>query len=410
MEQQIVELLEEGRFQEALHELEGSRVYLTLKDEAFTCRAPKGFIRPDLQHAMARGRSGLVEALRTAARDGDRWGRTRLHLAAESGDSRELQRQLTNGAELDTRDRHRQTALFVAADRGQGPVVDLLLSRGADPNLADLDSRTPLYVAVAGGHRAVVERLIQAGAELDRGSFLGLTPLALATTRRCPNPQIRNVLLQAGAGMEDQSMYDEVERIFLGTVLRQLDSFSPALRRHSLRVSTAAAWSAGCMDWPSDLVVDLRLLGLLHDLGKARMEPELRDAHPDDLDPAEHRRHTLIGEKALRDSAELPSRWASFPDLVRCHHEAWDGTGYPDRLRGDDIPLGSRILCVIDRYERLLERSVSWEEAYEKLRRESGRRLQPEMVEAFRPMAEELAELHPMEGERTELQPVQERP
>jgi HD-GYP domain-containing protein (c-di-GMP phosphodiesterase class II) len=84
------------------------------------------------------------------------------------------------------------------------------------------------------------------------------------------------------------------------------------------------------------------------------------------------------------------------------HHERWDGDGYPDRLRGDEIPLGARIIFVADAYdamtsERVYDRSLSPSEALEELERCSGSQFDPAIVDAFseelsvRPRVVELA-------------------
>jgi putative two-component system response regulator len=79
---------------------------------------------------------------------------------------------------------------------------------------------------------------------------------------------------------------------------------------------------------------------------------------------------------------------AEVAPIVRSHHERWDGTGYPDRLRGDQIPLGARILAVVDAWDAMttdrpyrsaLERS----EAVQRLRRGAGTQWDPNVVEAF---------------------------
>ena len=75
-------------------------------------------------------------------------------------------------------------------------------------------------------------------------------------------------------------------------------------------------------------------------------------------------------------------------DWVLHHHERWDGDGYPDRLRGDEIPLGARIIFVADAYdamtsERVYRESLSPDEAFDELERCSGSQFDPAIVDAF---------------------------
>ena len=95
----------------------------------------------------------------------------------------------------------------------------------------------------------------------------------------------------------------------------------------------------------------VRRAALLHDLGKIAIPDSILDK-PASLDVAERefiRRHTLIGERILRAAPALEP----IAPLVRSSHERWDGTGYPDGLAGEDIPLGARIIFVCDAFEAM---------------------------------------------------------
>lgn len=94
--------------------------------------------------------------------------------------------------------------------------------------------------------------------------------------------------------------------------------------------------------------------------------------------------HTLIGERILATAPTLQS----VAKLVRRSHERWDGGGYPDDLRGDDIPLGARIIAVCDAYdamtsERSYAKARTPEEAMAELRRCAGHQFDPATVDAF---------------------------
>ena len=96
------------------------------------------------------------------------------------------------------------------------------------------------------------------------------------------------------------------------------------------------------------------------------------------------RQHTILGERILNAAAAL----RPVARLVRSSHERWDGTGYPDRLEGAEIPLGSRIVAVCDAYEamtsdRAYRSALSPEAAAQELRASAGTQFDPEVVEAF---------------------------
>jgi cyclic di-GMP phosphodiesterase len=136
---------------------------------------------------------------------------------------------------------------------------------------------------------------------------------------------------------------------------------------------------------------------LLHDIGKIGIpDGILRKPHP--LTPSERRlieNHTLLGEQMLGGVGILHGEGLR---VVRSHHEWWDGTGYPDGLDGDEIPLGARIFTVADALDaitsdRPYRRARSWEAAADEIERFSGEQFDPDVVEAFREVESELQEI-----------------
>jgi HD-GYP domain-containing protein (c-di-GMP phosphodiesterase class II) len=95
--------------------------------------------------------------------------------------------------------------------------------------------------------------------------------------------------------------------------------------------------------------------------------------------------HTILGEQML---AGVPLLTGSGIRVVRSHHERWDGTGYPDKLVGDAIPLGARVFAVADTLDamtsdRPYRRALSWDRAVAEIGAESGRQFDPDVVDAF---------------------------
>jgi two-component system cell cycle response regulator len=125
----------------------------------------------------------------------------------------------------------------------------------------------------------------------------------------------------------------------------------------------------------------------LHDIGKLGIPDEIL-SRPGPLSEEEWefmKRHTLMGEQII--AAAGPSLEQIAP-LVRSSHERWDGTGYPDRLAGEEIPLGARVIAICDSFramidERVYKRAMSVEEALAELRRCAGTQFDPELVEVF---------------------------
>ena len=99
------------------------------------------------------------------------------------------------------------------------------------------------------------------------------------------------------------------------------------------------------------------------------------------------RRHPEIGYEMLRDITFLEP---ALP-IVRHHHERWDGTGYPDRLTGEEIPVGARLFAVVDAYDAMTEdrpyrRGMSHEAAMQRLWNDAGKHFDPAMVAGFAEM------------------------
>jgi ribonuclease P protein subunit RPR2 len=132
---------------------------------------------------------------------------------------------------------------------------------------------------------------------------------------------------------------------------------------------------------------------LLHDVGKVGI-PESILCKPGPLTEAEYevmKTHPLIGVQIVAPIAFL----GSAVDVIRCHHERWDGRGYPDGLAGEDIPLGARIFSVCDTFDamtsdRPYRRAVPFDAAVEEIERCGGTQFDPEVVRAFVGMCNDL--------------------
>jgi HD-GYP domain-containing protein (c-di-GMP phosphodiesterase class II) len=130
-----------------------------------------------------------------------------------------------------------------------------------------------------------------------------------------------------------------------------LDAKDPYTCGHSERVTRIAVRLGRQMGLPPTTLDDLYLGGLLHDVGKIGV-PDHVLRKPGKLTDEEFtavQQHTLIGDRIVANVAQL----ASARPAVRNHHENFDGTGYPDRLAGKDIPLLARILAVADAYDAM---------------------------------------------------------
>ena len=155
---------------------------------------------------------------------------------------------------------------------------------------------------------------------------------------------------------------------------------------HSQKVSAYAVMIAEALGMDPPEVEEIRLAGLLHDIGKVGIpEPILNKSGP--LDAAEWetmKTHTELGAKIL-EPLEAMKRIRL---MVRHHHEFYDGTGYPDRMEGERIPHGARVIAIADAYdtitsERTYKKARTPEDAFLELERCAANQFDPSLVRVF---------------------------
>ena len=144
----------------------------------------------------------------------------------------------------------------------------------------------------------------------------------------------------------------------------------------------------------------IRIGGYLHDIGKIGIADAilLKPGKLTDVEMAEMRRHSEIGASIL----EVHEAMAEIAQLVRHHHERWDGHGYPDALVGATIPIGGRIIAVADAFnamtsDRIYRPAMSYERAWSELRACSGAQFDPEIVAVFEHVVDEQGRLRPLD-------------
>jgi len=156
---------------------------------------------------------------------------------------------------------------------------------------------------------------------------------------------------------------------------------------HSLRVARYAAAIGEAMGMESSEVASLRSAGYLHDIGKVAVDKALF-GKPAALDPEEFREmadHTVVGHQIV-SGIQFP--WPKIPETVRWHHERGDGSGYPDGLVTEDVPLSVRIIGVADTFDamtsaRPYREPVSIGGTLSELVRLSPQKYDPEAVQAL---------------------------
>lgn len=171
-----------------------------------------------------------------------------------------------------------------------------------------------------------------------------------------------------------------------------IDAKETYTAEHSRRVAALAVPVGAALDLPASEIMCLQFAALVHDVGKIAVPDGILNK-PGPLTPEEWgimRRHPCKGAEILNNVHEL----AYVANVVRHHHERADGTGYPDGLRGEAIPLLSRIIAVADAYEvmtsdRVYRERRSPQAALEELRSCAGTQFDADVVEAFARVAQD---------------------
>lgn len=208
------------------------------------------------------------------------------------------------------------------------------------------------------------------------------------------------------------SKYTETRELFFGSVSalsQAIDAKDGFTRGHADRVSRIAGAIAREMGLPEKTIEQIELAGLLHDIGKIGVEDRIlmKPARLDADETELMRRHPIYGASILEPSAAL----RPLVPLVLHHHENYDGSGYPENLKGDEIPQGSRIIIVADAYEamtsdRIYRKAIGHDRAIEQLNKYKGVQFDPNVVRALEsaiskhgPGAFEVSDLPPINYE-----------
>ena len=220
-------------------------------------------------------------------------------------------------------------------------------------------------------------------------AYLGVTIKRLFATGPEAFDEVYHRLEQVINSLGTPGEWQELPAPVLETVTAlafAIDAKDHYTQGHSQNVARFCTMVARHLNLSEKEVEEVRLAAVLHDVGKIGI-PERILNKPAGLDPDEFeimKEHAMLGAKILEPLRSIQH----IQRIVRHHHERWDGSGYPDRLAGEEIPLASRLISISDAFdtmvtERTYKRSRSRVEAMEELRRCAGTQFDPRLVEAF---------------------------
>ncbi|MGE5243483.1 MAG: HD domain-containing phosphohydrolase [Betaproteobacteria bacterium] len=199
----------------------------------------------------------------------------------------------------------------------------------------------------------------------------------------------RTYRVYLGRVQDEQRHVQQVSDLHLATIealALAIDAKDQTAQSHIRRVQVYAAGLAKALGMSDTEIQGVKTAALLHDIGKLAV-PEHILSKPGPLTQEEFQKiriHPQIGAEII---SGVPFPYPVAP-LILSHHERWDGRGYPAGLRGDEIPLGARILGVVDYFDALMSdrpyhKAMSFDAAVGLLKQEGGKALDPHVVETF---------------------------
>jgi putative two-component system response regulator len=184
----------------------------------------------------------------------------------------------------------------------------------------------------------------------------------------------------------EQANQERISVATLEALVNALEAKDPYLRGHSARVADLCAMVAAQMGCPDEQIEAIRTGGRLHDIGKIGIREEIlnKQGPLTELEYDHVKQHVTVGSQILAPLLHLKD----VIGFVRSHHERWDGKGYPDRLAGEAIPLGARIVGAVEIYDamttaRPYQERMTPELAVERMRDLVGTVLDPKVHQAL---------------------------
>ena len=196
---------------------------------------------------------------------------------------------------------------------------------------------------------------------------------------------------QASGHVENAQLYEQVRKGAQETIIRlagAVEFKDHDTRAHLWRMSQYSAIIAKQMGFDPEWVENLRLAAPMHDIGKLGV-PDAILNKPGKLTPeewVEMKKHPQYGADILKDSDSELIQMSAVVSL--CHHERWDGAGYPRGLKGQEIPIEARIATLADVFDaltskRIYKPSFSIDETLDYINKEAGKHFDPKVVEVF---------------------------
>jgi len=207
-------------------------------------------------------------------------------------------------------------------------------------------------------------------------------------TKTSPEENIKEVLKIAEGYMYQRKLleHNSTHSVIVSSIKATMFEKSHETEEHAQRLVSHSRAIGEALGLPQAELDKLELLASLHDIGKVGIRDEIltKQGELNEMEWAEMKRHPEIGYRIAKTSPEL----APIAEGILCHHEWWNGSGYPQGLRGENIPLISRIISVVDAYDamtndRPYRKAISHEAAIERIKQNAGTQFDPQIAGIF---------------------------
>lgn len=207
-------------------------------------------------------------------------------------------------------------------------------------------------------------------------------------TKKKEEEKIEEILKKAEDYMYKKKLFESpsMRGKTIGVIISTLHEKNKREEEHSHRVSMLCQDMGHALGLTESETEELKTIGLLHDIGKIAIEENILNKSEELTEDEwqEIKRHSEIGYRILNTVNDM----LEISEYVLYHHERWDGKGYPKGLKGEEIPLQSRIITIIDAYDAMTSQrsyrsALSEESAIEELKINAGTQFDPDLIRIF---------------------------
>jgi len=235
--------------------------------------------------------------------------------------------------------------------------------------------------------KEIIVRIVK---ECQKKSALTL-PLSISmgiATKNCMSENINGVVREAESKMYRNKLIDKqiTGNSVITSLEKALEERKYETKEYRKSFIDCAEEFGKVLKLDDKEMKDLKLLAMICDIGKIAISEEiiLKKGWLSETEWEEVKKHPEIGFRIARSSPEL----AHIADAILYHHEFWDGTGYPQKIKGEDIPFLSRIIHIVNAYqamihERPYRRAMNKEEAIAEIEKGKGSQFDPGLIEEF---------------------------